>query len=131
MCGGSSQPDATETAEQQYQYNLQAAEDFMKLNAIDQFSPFGSTTYQTDESGVPVSQTVELSPEVQSWLDNNFAISDSLGSATLNQLSYLPTDQFQLDDSITTQGTAANLFGCHHQSCKLLRYKRYRTSLLR
>lgn len=97
MCGSTPKPpDPTKTAAAQYQYNKQAAEDFMRMGAIDQFGPFGSTTYARDAKGLPTSQTVNLSPEVQQWLDSQFGTSTAVTDAAQRQLGYLPQDRFTL-----------------------------------
>ena len=113
MCGSSPppQPDPFKTAEAQYGFEKRAAEDALRLNAIDQFGPFGSTTYQRDAEGLPTSQTVDLSPDVQNWLDSQFGASTALQSAAQNQLGFLPQDQFKLPNSPDARGYAAQAFG--------------------
>lgn len=113
MCGGSKPkaPDPEQTAASQYKYNSQAAKDSAALNAVDQFGPFGSTTYQRRPDGTPLSQTVNLSPEVQSWLDSQFGSATKLQDATSRQLDYLPTDKFQLPTGTDATGYARDAFG--------------------
>lgn len=113
MCGSSAPkpPDPVKTASAQYQFNKQATEDALRLNAIDQFGPFGSTTYQRNAQGLPTSQTVNLSPEVQQWLDSQFGTSTALQNAAQTQLGFLPTDRFELQDSPNARGYAAEAFG--------------------
>jgi hypothetical protein len=71
--------DTKGTADQQYQYNLQALMDSLKYGAIGQSGPFGSTTYTKDANGVPTGQTTTLSPEMQSYYDQLFG---QAGTAT-------------------------------------------------
>jgi hypothetical protein len=98
MCGGSepAAPDPYATADAQYKYNSQAATDTARINAVDQYGPYGSTTFQRNADGTPASQTVTLSPQVQQWLDSQFGASTKLQDATSRQLDYLPSDKFQL-----------------------------------
>ena len=114
MCGGSdapAAPDPYKTAEAQYYFNKLAAQDALRMNAIDQYGPFGSTTYQRGEDGLPTSQTVNLSPEMQEWLDSQFGASTALQNAAQTQLGFLPTDRFQLPTSPGARGYASEAFG--------------------
>jgi hypothetical protein len=104
-------PDPYATADAQYQYNKQAAEDFMRMGSLDQFGPFGSTTYERGPDGLPTSQTVNLSPEVQSWLDSQFGASAGLSDAALRQIGYLPEDKFQLPTGPSATDYATGAFG--------------------
>ncbi len=110
MCGSPKPPDPVKTAEAQYTYNTKAAQDAAKMNAIDQHSAYGSTTFQRDANGVPISQDITLSPEVQKWLDSQFASSSALQDATKTQLGYLPTDKYQLPTG-NARDTATQNFG--------------------
>ena len=115
MCGGSPKapkaPDPYQTAQAQYIFNTKAAQDAAKLNAVDQFGPFGSTVYQRNPDGTPKSQTVNLSPEVQQWLNSQFGASTGLNSAAQAQIENLPTDRFQLPNSSDGRSYAATAFG--------------------
>lgn len=112
MCGSSPKPpDPWETAESQYHWNTQAAQDALRMSAIDQYGPFGSTTYSRNAEGLPTSQTVNLSPEVEQWLQSQFGASTALQNAAQTQLGYLPQDRFQLPDSPSAQGYAEEAFG--------------------
>lgn len=112
MCGSAPKPpDPYKTASSQYEFNKKAAEDYMRMGAIDQSGPFGSTTYQRNEQGLPTSQTVNLSPQVQQWLDSQFGSSQALQEATQRQLGYLPDDKFQLPGGPNAQGYAEGVFG--------------------
>ncbi len=113
MCGGKTPkaPDPVATAQAQAQYNTQAAKDALALNSIDQYSPFGSTTFQRNPDGTPKSQTVTLSPEMQRWLDSQFGASTKLQDATSRQLDYLPTDQFRLPTDTSADDYSRQAFG--------------------
>lgn len=103
--------DPVATANAQYQYNKQAAIDSAKYNAVDQYGPFGSTTYQRRDDGTPISQTINLSPQTQQWLDSQFGTSTALQNATQKQLGYLPTDKFALPTDKTGTDYATEAFG--------------------
>lgn len=112
MCGSAPKPpDPVKTAQAQAEYNTQAARDAAALNAVDQFGPYGSTTFQRNPDGTPASQTVELSPEVQQWLDSQFGASTGLSQAALQQIGNLPQDRFQLPGSPGARDIAAQNFG--------------------
>jgi len=109
MCSSPKPPDPVATAQAQAQYSTQAAKDSAALNAVDQYGPYGSTTFQRNPDGTPTSQTVNLSPDVQKWLDSQFGSSTALQNATQKQLGYLPQDQFKLptDKSANDYSTSA------------------------
>ncbi len=103
--------DPVATANAQYQYNKQAAIDSAKYNAVDQYGPFGSTTYQRRDDGTPISQTINLSPQTQQWLDSQFGAATALQDATQKQLGYLPTDRFALPTNKSGTDYATEAFG--------------------
>ena len=114
MCGSSTPPppDPYKTAQAQYVFNKQAAEDALRLNAINQTGPFGSTTYQRDpKTGLPTSQQVSLSPEVQQWLSSQFGASSGLNNAAARQIANLPTDKYQLPGAPNSRTRSAEAFG--------------------
>lgn len=114
MCGGSdapAPPDPEKTAAAQAKYNEQAALAQARINAVDQYGPMGSTTYERNPDGSPKSQTVNLSPQMQSWLDSQFGASTKLQNATSKQLDYLPTDKFQLPTGPSATDYARNAYG--------------------
>lgn len=83
----------------------------MRMGSLDQYSPFGSTTYERGPDGLPTSQTVSLSPEVQSWLDSQFGASAGLSDAALKQIGYLPEDRFELPTGPSATDYATGAFG--------------------
>lgn len=112
MCGSAPKPiDPFKTAEAQAQFNTQATEDALRLNAIDQYGPYGSTTYQRNEQGLPTSQTVNLSPDVKAWLDSQFGASKGISDAAQTQIGYLPQDRFTLPTGPNGSQIAAERFG--------------------
>jgi hypothetical protein len=55
-------PDPTKTAQAQAQYNTQAAQDTINMNALDRSGPFGSVNFQRDANGNVTGQTASLNP---------------------------------------------------------------------
>jgi hypothetical protein len=114
MCGGADVPEAPDpyaTAEAQSKYNIEAAKAAAGLNAVDQYGPMGSTTYQRNPDGTPKSQTVALSPEVEQWLNAQFGSATKLQNATSKQLDFLPQDKFALPTGTDARGYASQAFG--------------------
>lgn len=114
MCGGSdapAPPDPWETAKAQAQFSEEAAKAQARINAVDQYGPMGSTTYQRNPDGTPASQTVSLSPQMQQWLDAQFGASTKLQNATSNQLNFLPQDKFQLPGDISAKQFTTDAYG--------------------
>jgi hypothetical protein len=114
MCGGSDAPeppDPWETAAAQAKFSKEAAIESAKISAVDQYGPFGSTVYQRNPDGTPSSQTVNLSPQMQAWLDSQFGASTKLQNTTSRQLDFLPQDKFQLPGDVSADGYARGAFG--------------------
>jgi hypothetical protein len=104
-------PDPWETAQAQYQYNSRAARDSAMLNAIDQYGPYGATTFARRPDGTPYAQAVTLAPEVQAMLDAQFGAGTALNQAAQRQLGFLPQDRFQLPQSPDARQYATDAFG--------------------
>lgn len=104
-------PDPAQTASAQYQYNKSAGIDQAFLNAIDQYGPYGSTVWARRADGTPYAQAINLSPEVQAYLDSQFAASTALTDAAQKQLGFLPQDRFQLPGSPDYRDIAGRDFG--------------------
>ena len=83
-------PDPKKTAEAQYGFNKQAAQDTMRMGAAagNRAGPFGATTTQVDENGMPIGQTATLSGALQGSADN---LTSNLGAQT----GLLPSGPFQ------------------------------------
>jgi len=125
--GGKSSPDTAQAAIAQGEANREVVRDQTFANRPDQFTPFGSTTwnpYQTTDpaTGEPTTaweQTSSLTPQLQSILNKQFAIqegrSDVAGALTgrmgsefgapmdwrgLNPMGEVPTNQFTLPENL-------------------------------
>lgn len=92
-----SAPDPVATAQAQGQANADAVRESAKVNSINQYSPYGSITYQKDANGVPISQTTSLTPLQQQALDQQNQLATILGGKALGQSQFLPSDKYSLD----------------------------------
>lgn len=91
-------PSASSQIAAQGAANKEAIETSAKINAVDQFGPGGSVTYQKDEDGIPISQTVELGDAEQQFYDVSGDIRNALGNVASTYTGFLPQEQFSLDD---------------------------------
>jgi hypothetical protein len=83
-------PDPIQTAQAQTASNVATATNNAALNRVDQYTPYGSSTYQitgTDPNGTPhYAQTVSLSPTEQRLLDMAQQGQGVFGQTALNTL---------------------------------------------
>lgn len=91
-------PDPFATAQAQASANTQAAEDTLRLNSIDQFSPFGSATFQRDAGGLPTSQTISFAPQIQAAFDAQTGTQGNVADFAQLLSGQLPTAPFSLAD---------------------------------
>lgn len=103
-------PDPYATAAAQTAANKEAIQESAKVSAVDQYSPAGSTTYQRDENGVPISQTVALSPENQRFYDTSSTVRNKLADTANAFTNFLPTSQFEMPDSMQSDKVADTLY---------------------
>ncbi len=98
--GGAPQsPDPYTVANAQSGANIDAIRESAKLNSINQYGPSGSSTYQKDANGLPISQTVTLNPANQQFTDTSNAIRNALADKAQSLSGYLPTTPFTGPDS--------------------------------
>ena len=109
--GSSSNPDPSSAANNQAEYNAEAARDQLFLNAIDQYGPYGSLTYARRPDGTPYALTEDLSPEVRAVIDSQLASGKALTDAAQTQLGFLPQDKFQLPEGPTAREYSRQAFG--------------------
>jgi hypothetical protein len=88
-------PDPNKTAATQAGINKTAAQDTLKMNAMDRTGPMGSSTFQKDANGNPIGITNTLSPGLQTAADN---VTGAVGAQT----GMLPTTAF--DPNIDANG---------------------------
>lgn len=91
-------PDPYATANAQSQANTKAAEDTLRLNSINQYSPYGSATFQRDANGLPTSQTISFAPGIQSAFDAQTATQGNVANFAQNLSGQLPGQAFSLND---------------------------------
>lgn len=100
-------PDANDLMKAQSKANQEAA----GLSAVDQYSPWGSTTFTRNKKGAPTSQSIKLSPEMQRLFDTQMGISNTLGANARTLAGQLPTNAFSLDDVGTGDEIARATYG--------------------
>lgn len=91
-------PDPYQTAEAQSKANSQAAKDTLKLNSIDQYNTFGSSTFDRNAEGLPTAIRSQLSNQLE-------GLSQNLQNTGQTQSGFLPTEQFQLFGPQTQQAS--------------------------
>jgi hypothetical protein len=75
-----SSPDPYKSSDAQWQANKKALHETAKINAVSQFSPYGSTTFVRDpKTGVPTKQVVKLSAPNQQFLNISNRTRNTLG----------------------------------------------------
>lgn len=96
MGKGASPPDPYKTAAAQTGANKEAIETSAKVSAIDQYSPWGNTTFTRDpKTGVPTKQTISLGAGEQQFYDSSNQVRNALAGKAKDFTSFLPSDQFQ------------------------------------
>jgi hypothetical protein len=86
--------DPVATSNAQTASNVATAEAQAKLNAIDQFGPFGSVTFNRDAKGLPTGQTITLDPKVQALLDSQMGSQQGISDAVSGAIGRLPGAAF-------------------------------------
>src|SRR5688572_22846101 len=83
-------PDPVKTAQAQTQSNVQTATANAALNRVDQYTPYGSSTYNvtgTNPDGTPIyRQDVQFSPEQQALYDKTTQGQGYLANTALGML---------------------------------------------
>src|SRR5690606_23994513 len=88
-------PDPQVTADAQAQANRQAIYDSARVNRYDQYTPYGSVTWDRPSSDPSTwTQNVNLSPEYQQRFQNENDLALAVGGAANRQAGFLPNDQF-------------------------------------
>ena len=96
MSLGASGPPPSVTAAQQQQLNRDAILTSAQVNQIDQFTPFGSLTFQGEVGEPGRSSTITLSPEVQGIINSQLGLSQGLANQAQGRLDQLTTTPFDL-----------------------------------
>jgi hypothetical protein len=98
--GGGSMPQPTDPAtaiRAQSAANKEAVIESAKVNAVDVYGPFGSSTYQKNADGTPKSQTTTLSAPNQYIYDKQLAIGANLADTADNRTQGLVQTPFSLN----------------------------------
>jgi len=80
-------PDPMQTAQTQAGMNRQAAQDTLRINAMDKTNPYGSSTFTRDAAGNPTGMTSEFTGPMKTGFDN-------VGGSFANYTGRLPTENF-------------------------------------
>lgn len=96
-------PDPVAIANAQTAANKEAIYASADVNSYNQYTPYGSVTYQKDNNGVPQSQTVKLNPTSQAAFDQSQQIALDLMGRAQNNLQYLPQGNWQLPQQFSPQ----------------------------
>lgn len=96
-------PDPVAIANAQTSANKEAIYASADVNSYNQYTPYGSVTYQKDNNGVPQSQTVSLNPTSQAAFDQSQQIALDLMGRAQNNLQYLPQGNWQLPQQFSPQ----------------------------
>ncbi len=102
-------PDPVAIANAEKSANVEAARETAKLNAINQYTPFGNVIFERDSSGIPIAQRTTLSPDQQSLVNLQSDIGVQLGQLARNQANYISNNQFQLPSNLPDVPTALNV----------------------
>ncbi len=105
-----SPPDPYQTAAAQSGANKEAIQESARVSAVDRYGPGGSITYQRDANGVPISQTQNLDAPSQQFFNTQEGIRNQLGGAASQLANYIPTDKFEMPDSMQSDKIAQTLY---------------------
>lgn len=101
-----SPPPPAQTAAAQAGANKDAIRESAKVNAVAQYGPTGSVTYDRDGNGVPTAQRVNLSDNQQGIFDTQERITQSVSNTAESLAGSLPTaplDTSSVDGSQVAQ----------------------------
>jgi hypothetical protein len=110
-----SAPDPVQTAQAQTASNVATATANAGLNRVDQYTPWGSSTYNVEGNnpdGTPkYSQAITLSPDQQQLLDMTTQGQKSIGQTALGQLDTLKNTYGSPLDTSSVPGIASTVPG--------------------
>lgn len=86
--------DVEKTAAAQSQANKEAVYASADVSSANQFTPWGSVTYDKDERGVPLAQYTNLTPGSQYVFDQQMETAGGLGDIALAKLYQAPLDEW-------------------------------------
>lgn len=111
-------PDPYATAAAQSQANKEAVRESAKVNAVDQFGPWGSTTYQRNPDGTPASQTVSLTPQGDRILDGQMGIAEQLTGKAGEMIGQIPTGPMDISGLPGRQNSIGGDFGAQTKAAQ-------------
>ena len=99
-------PDPVAITNAEKAANIETARETARLNAINQYTPFGNVVFQRNSQGIPIAQRTTLSPDQQRLVDLQSDIGVQLGQLAQNQANYIANNQFQLPDTLPQYPTS-------------------------
>lgn len=91
-------PNPEKVSAAEYKYGKMAAEDNLRMNAMDRFGPTGATQFIFDPvTGLPIGQKTTLTPEMQALFDGQVGTQTGISSAALRALGMMPEGAFSFD----------------------------------
>lgn len=103
-------PDPYKVADAQAGVNKETIQESAKVNALDQYAPWGSTTYTRDSTGLPTAQTINLSPEGQQFYDTTSGLANVLAGKANDFAGFLPTTPFEAPSDSAGDAVAKALY---------------------
>lgn len=96
--GGSvPQPEpVSQTVAAQKDANKDAIETSARINAVDIYSPYGSTTYTKDATGIPTAQTTTLNPDSQYIYDKQLDIGKTMADTAYGRLNGISSTPYTM-----------------------------------
>ena len=96
-------PDPVATAQAQYQYSTKSAQDNLKMNALGQTGPTGSSTFTKDANGNPTGIVQSLTPTLAAGGTNvQNAYKDTTGQLPTQPINWDSTTPQNIFDSAQT-----------------------------
>lgn len=94
-----SPPSPAAVSQAQSGANKESIQEAAKVNAVDQYAPWGNTTFARDGNGVPTRQNITLNPTAQRAFDAQQNVSANLADTAQTFTGYLPQDKFEIGDA--------------------------------
>ena len=104
-------PDPVATSNAQADAYIKSAKESSKLNNMNQYTPYGSVTFDKDANGVPIAQRTTLMPGQQAALDAQTQLQGTLSNAAANLAGSVPTGAFGLPIGMPDYTTGLDMQG--------------------
>ncbi len=108
--GAPAVPDPYQTSAAQAEANIKAIKESAKISAVDQYAPWGSTTYSRNGEGIPTGQTIALAPAERQIYDTNNAVKNLFAGSARNLAGALPQQPFAFNAGNSPDAVANALY---------------------